>query len=171
MPHFGTFTVKTNTGETLWAFEFSCRRREKTSEFEVDAHGKRSRNDLFSQTSFRLLLKLSKNENERDNLEQLKGCGLERNGAAFVGCCYLTYHNFPVLFSLDGAVFHFLNFYPVRRAPFLLEQPFLRPGHDVSVFSALLITHFIRDILLAPGQQIMQVQSLDMKESSLHMSL
>lgn len=60
MAHFGTFTVKTNTGETLGAVEFSCRRREKTSEFEVDAHGKRSGNDLFSQTSFRLLLKLSK---------------------------------------------------------------------------------------------------------------
>lgn len=87
-----------------------------------------------------------------------------------MGCCYLTY-NFPVLLSLAGAVFHFLNFYPLRRAPFLLEQPFPRPGHDVSVFSALLITPFIRDVLLAPGQQIMQVQSLDMKESSLHMSV
>lgn len=50
-----------------------------------------------------------------------------------MGCCYLTYHNFPVLFPLAGAVFHFLNFYPVRCAPFLLEQPFPRPGHDVSV--------------------------------------
>lgn len=54
-----------------------------------------------------------------------------------MGCCYLTYHNFPVLFSLAGAVFHFLNFYPVRRAPFLLEQPFPRLGHDVSVLYLL----------------------------------
>lgn len=48
---FGTFTVKTNTAETLGAAQLSCRRREKT-EFELDVREKRSKNDLFSQTSF-----------------------------------------------------------------------------------------------------------------------
>lgn len=49
----GTFTVKTTTRETLGAAEFSCQRHE----LEIDMSEKRSKNNLFSQTSFHLILK------------------------------------------------------------------------------------------------------------------
>lgn len=60
LAHFGTFTVKTNMEETPGALQFGCGRHEKTSGFEVDAHAERSQNNLFSQKTSRLLLKISK---------------------------------------------------------------------------------------------------------------
>lgn len=67
-----------------------------------------------------------------------------------MACCFLTY-NFPLSCFFLLLVLFSIHFYPVRQAPFLLEQPLLRPGLDVNVFSAPLITPLTQDIFLAPS--------------------